>query len=857
MMKLLALVTICFASQCVCAPSKARAALPPFAGVPTIDLDAETNRRVIVDRETGQYLGHPTTVLLRDGHTMIAVYPKGHGKGAIQMKRSSDAGRTWSERLPTPASWATSLETPTIHRLIDPGTGRERLVLFSGLYPIRRAYSDDNGEHWSELEPVGEWGGIVGMASVVALHDGRAAAFFHDDGRFLHANGKADGVFRVLMSTSNDGGLTWCLPRELWSGSDVNLCEPGAVRSPDGKTLALLLRENKRAKSSHIMISNDEGATWTTPRELPMALAGDRHVAHYTPDGRLVVTFRDMGFVQGKGADAEHNAPSPTRGDWIVWVGTWTDLVHGSPGEYRVRLADNKDSWDCGYAGLDMLADGTFVATSYGHWDAGQPAYVISERFTMRELDERAAKAGVVMPPSPVGALPSASQLAWHAREFYGFVHFTTNTFTDREWGNGDESPAVFAPTGLDARQWARVARESGMTGLILTAKHHDGFCLWPSSLTEHSVKASPFRDGKGDVVGEFTDACRAEGIAVGLYLSPWDRNHAEYGRPAYVTYYRDQWSELIGRYGPLFELWQDGANGGVGYYGGARENRTIDRTAYYDWPRTNASLMEQNPGVIIFSDAGPGCRWVGNESGVSDEESWQTINAGGMYPGVAHDHLARGDKGGTDWIGVECDVSIRPGWFYHASEDGKVKSAAQLVDLWYASVGRGANLILNVPPDRRGVFHENDVTSLRGMKAILDATFSKNLALGGSARASSVRGGLDRFGAACVLDGDPATSWCTDDGITSGTVEVSLPGESTFNVVRVSEAIALGQRVESFGVDAWLDGGWCRVFTGTTIGPRRVVRFSSVTSDRVRLVIHSALGPPVINELGVYLGPG
>ncbi len=843
-MKSLACIAFAFVSLAAEAQS-----LPPFAGVPCVDLACDASRRVVVDREVNQYLGHPTTVLLRDGRTILCVYPKGHGKGAIQLKRSGDGGLTWSDRLPTPASWATSLETPTIHRLIDPRSGRERLVLFSGLYPIRRAISEDNGEHWSELEAVGEWGGIVAMASVVTLRDGRAAAFFHDDGRFLHANGKADGVFRVMMSTSEDGGLTWSAPREIWSGSDINLCEPGAVRSPDGKTLALLLRENRRVKSSHVMFSGDEGATWSTPREVSPALSGDRHVAQYAPDGRLVVTFRDM--ARDRGQD------SPTRGDWIVWVGSWTDLVRGTPGQYRVRLADNTDAWDGAYPGLEMLADGTFVATTYGHWDRGQPAYVISERFSMREIDDLAAGAGAVMPPAPVGALPSASQLAWHAMEFYGFVHFTTNTFTDKEWGYGDESPGVFAPTALDTRQWARVAREAGMKGLILTAKHHDGFCLWPSAFTEHSVKASSYREGRGDVVGEFADACRAEGLRVGLYLSPWDRNHAQYARPEYVEYYRDQWRELISRYGPLFEIWQDGANGGDGYYGGARETRRIDRTTYYDWPNTNKSLMEQNPGVIIFSDAGPGCRWVGNESGVSDEQSWQTINAGGMYPGVSHDHLARGDMGGTHWIGVECDVSIRPGWFYHASEDGRVKTPAQLVDIWYASVGRGANLILNLPPDRRGLIHEKDVESLRGMRAILDATFSKNLGADGWARASEVRRGSDRFAAANVLDGDPGTAWSTNDGVTGGSIEVSLAKEETFNVVRVSEAIALGQRVESFEVEVWADGAWHSVFRGTTIGPRRIARFPAVTSDRVRLSIRSALGPPVINEMGVFFGPG
>lgn len=467
-----------------------------------------------------------------------------------------------------------------------------------------------------------------------------------------------------------------------------------------------------------------------------------------------------------------------------------------------------------------------------------------------------AALAGSAEAPKPYGALPSPAQVAWHEMEFYGFVHFTTNTFTDREWGNGDEPPAVFNPAAMDAGQWASVAKQAGMTGLILTAKHHDGFCLWPSALTEHSVKASPWKGGAGDVVREFVDASRKQGLKVGLYLSPWDRNHAEYGRPAYVQYYRDQWKELIAGYGPLFEIWQDGANGGDGYYGGAREKRTIDRLTYYDWPATNAALIEQNPGVIIFSDAGPGCRWVGNESGYSDEESWQTINLKGMYPGVSHDHLARGDKNGTHWVGVEVDVSIRPGWFYHAAEDAKVKSGPDLVELWYKSVGRGANLLLNVPPDRRGLWHEKDAASLAEMRRILDATFKTDLARGKPGRSSVSRGGGGAFDAGKLTDGDAATYWCTDDGVTTGEAEIDLGAKTTFDVVKLRERIELGQRVEKFAVDAWAGDGWKEVASGTTIGPRRVLRIPPVETNKVRLRVLGALACPAISELSLYKRP-
>lgn len=345
--------------------------------IPLIDLDREPSRHVLVDREPGQYLGHVTTALLGDGRTILAVYPKGHGQGAIVMKRSGDGGRTWSERLPLPDNWSTSQEVPTIFRVPDTTAGRWRLLLFSGLNPARLASSDDEGRTWSSLEPVGSWGGIVVMGSIVPMHDGSLLAFFHDDGRFFAAGGRAEGVFRLFQVRSRDGGRTWGSPEEIWQGSDVHLCEPGAIRSPDGRTIALMLRENRRRTPAQVMFSSDEGGSWTTPRLLARELTGDRHTAKYAPDGRLVVTFRDM-------ADE-----SPTKGDWIVWVGAYDDLLRGTPGQYRVRIKDNTSAWDSTYPGLELLRDGTFVATTYGQWTAGEAPYILSTRFTLRELDQR------------------------------------------------------------------------------------------------------------------------------------------------------------------------------------------------------------------------------------------------------------------------------------------------------------------------------------------------------------------------------------------------------------------------------------------------------------------------------------
>ncbi|RPI19457.1 MAG: hypothetical protein EHM61_28290, partial [Acidobacteria bacterium] len=297
-----------------------------------------------------------------------------------------------------------------------------------------------------------------------------------------------------------------------------------------------------------------------------------------------------------------------------------------------------------------------------------------------------------VEPPKPFGAVPTDRQLRWHQLQFYGFIHFTVNTFTDKEWGYGDEPESIFNPADFDAGQIVRTAKEAGMKGLVLTCKHHDGFCLWPSEFTEHSVKNSPWRNGKGDLVRDIADACRRQGLEFGVYLSPWDRNHKDYGTPAYISYYRNQLRELLTRYGPIFEVWFDGANGGDGYYGGARETRRIDNRTYYDWDRTWSIVRELQPMACMFSDGGPDVRWVGNERGVAGDPCWSTMDRAGLLPGHADaKQLNAGQRGGTDWLPAEVDVSIRPGWFYHSREDAAVKSPEQLVDIYYKSIGRGA----------------------------------------------------------------------------------------------------------------------------------------------------------------------
>lgn len=348
-----------------------------------IDLDDQLYRQVVVDREAGQYLGHPTTCLLEDGKTILCVYPKGHGRGGIVYKRSRDGGLTWSERLPTPDSWSTSKEVPTIHRVVD-ADGNKRLIMWSGLYPARLAVSEDDGASWSELEPVGDWGGIVVMGFVEALNTGRGhyLAMFHDDGRFFSESSlrREPVVFNLYKTFSRDGGMTWSFPESVYASSDVHLCEPGVIRSPDGKTLAVLLRENARRKNSHIIFSSDEGETWTEPRETPLSLTGDRHTGTYGPDGRLFMSFRGR-------SPKDRATDRPFEGDWVGWVGTWEDLVEGRDGQYFVRLKDNKKGYDTAYPGVEVLPDGVFVVTTYGHWSAGEAPYILSVRFTLDELD--------------------------------------------------------------------------------------------------------------------------------------------------------------------------------------------------------------------------------------------------------------------------------------------------------------------------------------------------------------------------------------------------------------------------------------------------------------------------------------
>ena len=466
-----------------------------------------------------------------------------------------------------------------------------------------------------------------------------------------------------------------------------------------------------------------------------------------------------------------------------------------------------------------------------------------------------AAQPSKSLAPKPLYPLPSATQLQWHQMEMNAFVHFNINTFTDKEWGYGDESPALFNPTNTDANQWAKILKETGFKQLILTCKHHDGFCLWPSKYTERSVKHSPYKNGKGDIVKEARDAAKNYGLQFGVYLSPWDRSRADYGTPAYIDYYRNQLKELFTQYGPVFEMWFDGANGGDGYYGGAREKRKIDGATYYNWPITLDMVRKIEPRILFFSDAGPGVRWVGNEEGRAGTANWNTITTDTIYagkPGIEN-LLNSGAEDGTKWVPAEVDVSIRPGWFYHAKEDSLVKSPEKLFDIYLNSVGRGSTLLLNIPPDKTGRFHPNDVKALYGFKALLKKELGKNLALNAKVVVSNTRAKSKQFAATNLIDNNKETYWATDDKMTTASIEIELPKAATIKYILVQEYIKLGQRVKAFTIEVWKGAAWQQVATATTIGYKRILKIAPVETNKIRINIKNAKACPVICSVELY----
>jgi len=485
---------------------------------------------------------------------------------------------------------------------------------------------------------------------------------------------------------------------------------------------------------------------------------------------------------------------------------------------------------------------------------------MLTRRSLLAGIPAALAAAKSVPPPQPFGAIPSARQLAWHELECTAFLHFTVNTFTNKEWGYGDEDPDIFDPEKFDPDAIVSALADAGMRGVILTAKHHDGFCLWPTKTTDHSVFYSKWRGGKGDVVRDIAQAAARRHLKFGVYLSPWDRNNKAYGTPEYIKIYRAQLSELLTGYGPIFEVWHDGANGGDGYYGGAKEKRAIDRNTYYDWPKTWEMIRAMQPGACIFSDVGPDIRWVGNERGIAGDPCWAAFdpvgeNSGPASPGNVRTRESNtGHRQGKQWLPAECDVSIRPGWFWHEAENARVKKPSQLVSLYYQSVGRGATLLLNVPPNRDGLLSAEDVASLKGFGAYVRGTFGRNLAAKATADATHVRGNDKQYGPANLVDGRADTYWATDDRITSPDATIDFGRPVKFQVIRLREAIQFGQRIDAFTVDRWQPDGWEKVASATSIGARRLIRLDApLIATRLRLRIDQASASPALSELAVF----
>lgn len=459
--------------------------------------------------------------------------------------------------------------------------------------------------------------------------------------------------------------------------------------------------------------------------------------------------------------------------------------------------------------------------------------------------------------PAPFGPLPTQKQIDWQEMEFYAFVHFSLNTFTNKEWGYGDESPELFNPSNLDVRQWARVVKESGMKGIILVAKHHDGFCLWPSAYTERSVKNSPWKNGKGDLVKELAAACKEYGLKLGLYLSPWDRSRADYGKPEYITYFRNQLKELLTNYGDVFEMWFDGANGGDGYYGGANETRKINTLEYYNWDETYKLIYKTAPKTLVWGVGPSEARWIGNEEGRAGKTNWSLLRQKDELAGKVHyTEFMSGHEDGEKWVPGEADVSIRPGWFYHAVEDDKVRSLDEMVDIYYESIGRNATLLLNLPVDKRGLVHENDQTRLKELVSTIRADFKTELLAGSKISADNVRGNSAEFAAKNVTDGNKDSYWATDDAIKTASIVFEFSKPTALNRILLQEYIPLGQRVKAFNIEAKVDGKWTTVANETTIGYKRILRIERVTASALKINITDSKASIVISNIQAFNAP-
>ncbi len=528
-----------------------------------------------------------------------------------------------------------------------------------------------------------------------------------------------------------------------------------------------------------------------------------------------------------------------------------------TPEEY-VFYVNGQETWRTSAGGVSQVPQFAKLTEEIGEWGgditkANLPDHFVVDYVRVYDIvgePQTAEDPRKALISRAANVRPSPQQLAWQELEFIAFIHYTVNAFTDKEWGDGTEDPAIFNPTELDVRQWVKTCKDAGMKMIILTAKHHDGFCLWPSRYTDHSVKSSPYKNGRGDIVGELARACRQAGLKLGLYLSPWDRHEPTYGdTEGYNRFYKSQLREILTNYGEVTEVWFDGAKG------------PDAKDMEYHWDDYYAIVRELQPGAVIFN--GLDIRWVGNERGYARESEWSVMNRNeqpfGFINATQKDLGSLEALGKADhliWYPAETDVSIRPGWFYHAREDDKVKSVEHLLDIYFSSVGYNSVLLLNLPPDKRGLIHENDVRRLREFRKVLDAIFDENLAAGARVTASNVKGNNPAFAADKITDGDKETYWTTDDWTTTATVEFDLGAERTFNVAELAEHINIGQRIAEFALDVWDGGAWKEFARGTTVGYKRLLRFPDVTASKVRLRVLDSRVCPTLSGFGLYHAP-
>ena len=449
---------------------------------------------------------------------------------------------------------------------------------------------------------------------------------------------------------------------------------------------------------------------------------------------------------------------------------------------------------------------------------------------------------------NPVYPIPSERQRLWQEMEYYAFIHFNMNTFTNKEWGYGDELPSTFNPSELDTDQWARIIKDSGMRGIIITAKHHDGFSLWPSIYTEHSVKNSPWKNGKGDLIRDLAKSCKKYNLKLGIYLSPWDRNHKDYGSRNYITYFRNQLTELLTNYGDIFEVWFDGANGGSGYYGGANEIRKVNKKTYYDWINTHKIIRKLQPNAVIFSDAGPDVRWVGNEKGYASKTTWSNIYRDSLYGGMPdYNKFSSGQEFGTHFIPTETDVSIRPGWYYHPEENDKVKTLDKLIDIYFNSIGLNSSLLLNIPVDKRGLIHENDTQRMLELGDFIKNTFNKNLMEGSIIEFNNRSHPINK-----IIDKNINTFYPFESNY-NNIINITIEKEKLVDVFEISENINLGQRIKEFRFEIKVNEKWVTIEKGTTIGKKRLIKFKPLIVKDLRFTIVDSKDIPLISEIGLY----